>query len=478
MQEPYQKHERVFFLPIGGTAMASLAGLLHAAGHTVSGVDADLYPPMSTLLRDLDIPVRLGWDPRLVPNDIDRVIIGNAVPKTNPEVAEVLRRGLPYTSQAEAVARYLLTDRRSIVVAGTHGKTTTTAMLAWILERCGADPTELVGGLLPWSRRSFRLGRGPWLVIEGDEYNTSFFDRSPKFLHYRPHVLVLGPVEFDHADIYEGLDAVMAAFRAGVARVPEDGAIVVDGRDAHACEVTAEAVAPVRRVGESARCDIRLDVRRLLPEGGEAVLSWDGRALVFRSPLAGRHNIRNAALALTAACEVGVQPEQAAAAVSTFPGVGRRLEIVGEAAGVTLVDDFAHHPTAVAATIEAARQRWPARRLVIVYEPRSLSAGRRELHDAYLQALSLADVAVVLPVYHRDRLGPENVLDRAALARDLSDLGVPAVAPASLDRAAATTADLLAPGDVMVACSSGSLEDLHQALVARLSEPPPDSSTC
>lgn len=470
MQDTYHTSERLYFLPIGGTAMASLAGLLQQAGHVVSGVDDQLYPPMSTLLHDVGIPVRLGWAPEKIPPDTDRVVIGNAVPRTNPEVEEVLRRGIPYTSQAEAVARYLLHDRRSIVVAGTHGKTTTAAMLAWILEQCGADPTELVGGLLPWSRRSFRLGRGPWFVIEGDEYNTAFFDGSPKFLHYRPHVLALGPVEMDHADIYDGLDAVLAAFRAGVTRVPEEGLIIADGHDDHAVSLAAAGSAPIRLVGEHPRCDTKLRIDRRSPEGGEATLTWHDIEIPFRVPLAGTHNLRNSALTVTVACEIGLEPDRVVAALARFPGVGRRLEVVRELADVTLVDDFAHHPTALAATIEAARQRWPRRRLVIVYEPRSLSAGRKELHDAYVRAFANTEVAVVLPVYHRRRLGTANVLDRARLVRELQSLGVIAVAPDEGIDPAAAVCSAVAGGDVIVFCSSGSLAGLRREVLEHLGE--------
>ncbi len=242
--------EFLYFLPIGGTAMAPLAGLLHELGHRVEGVDAQLYPPMSTLLEDLGIPVRLGFDPAAIPEDVDRVIIGNAVPRTNVEVAAVLERRLPHLSQAEAVAHYVLArGQQSLVVAGTHGKTTTSAMLSWILENTGADPSYLVGGLPQWNPRGFRLGDGRWLVIEGDEYNTAFFDRGPKFLHYRPHLFILGPVEFDHADLYPNLDAVLTAFRAGAAQVPRHGAVVVNAWSDGALAACRDATAPVVTVG-------------------------------------------------------------------------------------------------------------------------------------------------------------------------------------------------------------------------------------
>ncbi|HPA82130.1 MAG TPA: Mur ligase domain-containing protein, partial [Thermoanaerobaculales bacterium] len=213
MQDRYPRSEHLYLLPIGGTAMAPLAGMLRSIGHRVEGVDTELYPPMSTLLAELAIPVRLGFDPARVPDGVDRAIIGNAVPRSNPEVVAILERGTPFLSQAEAVAHYVLArGQDSLVVAGTHGKTTTSSMLAFILEDAGRDPSYLIGGMPRWSGRPFRLGGGRQIVIEGDEYNTAFFDRGPKFLHYRPHLFVLGPVEFDHGDIYRDLDAVMTAF--------------------------------------------------------------------------------------------------------------------------------------------------------------------------------------------------------------------------------------------------------------------------
>ncbi len=470
MQDTFQRSERLYFLPIGGTAMATLAGLLQAEGHRVEGVDSQLYPPMSDLLEALGIPVRLGWDPDAMPQGIDRVVIGNAVPRTNPEVRAVLERGLPYVSQAEAVARYLLGERRSLVVAGTHGKTTTTAMLGWILERAGTDPTLFVGGLLPWSRRSFRHGRGPYLVIEGDEYNTAFFDRSPKFVHYRPWTFLLGPVEFDHGDIYADEDAVVAAFRAGTARVPGDGLIVVDGASPRALEACRDAAAPVVRVGEGAENDARIGAMDLSEGGSLWSLEWERHRLDLSLPLPGRHNLANASRAAVAALAAGVGPEAVAAALAAFPGVVRRLEIVGEAAGITVVDDFAHHPTALRATVEAARQRWPDRRIVIAFEPRSLTAGRSLFQEAYAAALTGADVVLVAPVHHRDRIPEEERLDRGRLGRELEAAGVVAVIPEDGEDPVAALQPVLQPGDVMIGCSSGDFGGFHRRLLERIGD--------
>ncbi len=468
MQEIFHRPERVYLLPVGGTAMAGLAGLLAALGHHVEGVDSQLYPPMSTLLEELGIPVRIGYDPAGVP-PTDRVVIGNAVPASNPEVVAVRERGIPFLSQAEAVSHYLLaTGRRGLVVAGTHGKTTTSSLLAWTMEAAGCDPSYLVGGLMRWSRRSFRLGAGPWMVLEGDEYNTAYFDRGPKFLHYRPELFVLGPVEFDHADIYRDLDAVLTAFRAGTAQVPSSGSVVVGTWCATALSAVRDTAAEVVTVGSERSCDLRLVAWEPTSSGATALLRWRGRELTLSAPLFGEHNLQNAAMALAAAITAGVDPEAGAAALARFPGVARRLEVVGEAAGVTVVDDFAHHPTALAATVAAARLRWPGRRLVVAFEPRSLTAARREFEDAYTIALAGADVALVTAPFHRGRLAADSVLDPGRLGLRLAQAGVIPLTPADDDDPAAMLVETVRHGDVVVVCSSGDFGGLHRRLVGLL----------
>jgi len=465
----YPARERLYFLPIGGTAMAPLAGLLQAMGHKVVGVDSGLYPPMSTLLAELGIPVRIGFDPAQIPEAIDRVIIGNAVPRSHPEVIAVRERRVPFLSQAEAVAHYVLArGLNSLVVAGTHGKTTTTALLAWILEDGGKDPTYLIGGLPAWSRRPFRLGDGGLMVIEGDEYNTAYFDRGPKFLHYRPHLFLLGPVEFDHADLYPSLDAVITAFRAGAAQVPAAGAVVVNGWSRYALAAVRDATAPVIRVGPGVDCDLQLRSWRPTANGGAAELTWRGETLTMAVPLAGLHNSQNAALALASALTLGVEPDAALAALVRFPGVARRMELRGEVGGIAVIDDFAHHPTALAVTVEAARQRWPDRRLVVAFEPRSLTAARREFGAAYLEALAEADLALVTAPFHRGRLADDEVLDRDELARELERRGVPTLVPDTDDDPVAVLLPHLASGDVVLGCSSGSFDDFHARLLEAL----------
>ena len=466
MQDRYPT-EHLYLLPIGGTAMAPLAGLLQSIGHHVEGVDTQLYPPMSTLLEELEISVRLGFDPARVPEDLDRAIIGNAVPRTNPEVVAILERGTHFLSQAEAVAHYVLArGQDSLVVAGTHGKTTTSSMLAWVLEDAGRDPSYLIGGVPRWSGRPFRLGGGREIVIEGDEYNTAFFDRGPKFFHYRPHLFLLGPVEFDHGDIYRDLDAVLTAFRAGAAMVPRHGAVVVNAFSDGAVAAARDAAAPVVTVGSDPGCTLQLTPAERTADRSTAAIRWQGQSHLLDLPMAGEHNLHNAAMAVAAAALSGVEAAAALAAIARFPGVVRRLQVVGEAAGITVVDDFAHHPTALAATIAAARQRWPGRRLVVAFEPRSITAARRSFQDAYLAALAGADLALVAEPFHRDRLEPALLLDRDALARDLRQRGVDALV--GDDDPVAALAPRLAAGDVVLGCSSGSFGDFHRRLLQAL----------
>lgn len=468
MQDLFQKPEHFYLLPIGGTAMAGLAGLLQASGHRVEGVDVHLYPPMSTLLEDLGIPVRMGWDPSTIPL-ADRVVIGNAVPRNNPEVQAVLRRRQPHLSQPEAVAHYLLgAGRRSLVVAGTHGKTTTSSMTTWILEACEADPSALVGGLLKWSRRSFRLGRGPWMVLEGDEYNAAFFDRGPKFLHYRPHLFVLGPVEFDHADLYPTADAVLTAFRAGTAQVPRDGAVVVDADSPGAADAIRDATSPVVRVGRGPDCALRLGDTRWLGDRSATPVIWQGVERELVVPMAGRFNATNAALAVAAALATGIALDPALEAVASFPGVARRMDPVGEVRGVLVVDDFAHHPTALGATLAAARERWPDRRLVVAFEPRSITAARAEFAPAYLAALQGADLALVAAPHHAGRLAPEDRLDREGLAEELRAGGVECLVPGAEDDPLELLTPVLRSGDLVLACSSGDFGGLCRRLLERL----------
>jgi UDP-N-acetylmuramate: L-alanyl-gamma-D-glutamyl-meso-diaminopimelate ligase len=425
---------------------------------------------MSTLLESLEIPVSRGFSPEHVPADCDTVIVGNAATRDNVEAAEAARRGLPVLSMPQAIRRSLLPGRTSVVVTGTHGKTTTTALLAWLLLDAGRDPGFLVGGELKNLGRGYRRGGGAAFVLEGDEYNAAFFDRGPKFLHYEPRHLFVGNIEYDHADLYPDLESVLDAFRRVVRLVPPEGTVVVNADDPRVMGLLPEAVARVVRVSvDGAEADFSATGIEMHPTGTDLTLSEAGRpAARLRSPLLGLHNVRNLLGAAALARGLGLSVSEIARSLLRFEGVRRRLEVKGEKKGILLVDDFAHHPTAVRGTIEAARSRWPERRLWVLFEPRSNTAGRKIFQEDYAQAFSGADVLVIAPVFHSKRLAPEERIDREALVRRFASKGKPAFAPESVQEIPDFVKREARSGDVLLLMSSGAFGGLPETLLERL----------
>ncbi|MGE0638835.1 MAG: UDP-N-acetylmuramate--L-alanine ligase [Thermoanaerobaculia bacterium] len=459
---------RIHFVAIGGTGMAPLACLLQGQGHLVSGSDGPLYPPMSTLLETAGIRPLTGFRPENLDPDPDLVIIGNAVPRQNPEAVECERRGLPRLSMPEAVARFLLADRRPLVVAGTHGKTTTTSLAAWVWSFAGRDPGFLIGGVPSDLGVSFRQGGGERFLIEGDEYNASYFDREAKFLHYRPETLLLTSVEHDHADLYPTPESLLAAYARLVALVPPGGRIVACGDSDDVRAIAAPAKAPVVLYGESESCPVRLVGK---PESHGAVMRFrlrdeSGEELEVDFPLFGVHNATNALAVWAAARHDGIEPEVLRAALAGFHGVARRQQQVGEGGGVVVIDDFAHHPTAVEKTLASLRLRFPGRRLVACFEPRSLTAGRGFFEAGYERAFRDADVVLFAPIFHRDRLAPADRLDLETLVSKLERAGVRASALGSIDEVGARALELARGGDVVVTMSSGAFGGLAAKLAA------------
>jgi UDP-N-acetylmuramate: L-alanyl-gamma-D-glutamyl-meso-diaminopimelate ligase len=470
---------RTFYLiAIGGTAMTPLAGLLTERGDRVLGSDGPLYPPMSDRLAALGIEVRPAWRSENLTPDVTHVVVGNLARADNPELLEALRRGLPTASMPQTLHDEILEGRHPVVVAGTHGKTTTTALVAWVLARSGHDPGFLVGGEPLNFDAPARLGSGPAFVVEGDEYSTSYADKGPKFLHYAPRTFVLTSVEFDHADLYADLTAVKEAFRKGVAIVPGDGRVVAFADDPNIRDVLGAARAPVtlyslddpgaelfaRNVTESAD-GLSFDVHR---RGAPLLLA----AL----PMSGRHNVANALAAVAVGLGFGLPPEEIAAGLATFRGVKRRMEVKGTAAGVTVVDDFAHHPTAVASTILGAKKRFFPRRVWAVFEPRSMTAGRADFFGPYLDALSNADAVALAAPFHAARLaqpGGPGALDAAALVDRLRAKGLEALTGESPGALLAALLPKLRAGDVVVTMSSGAFGGLPAKLLEALERPGP-----
>jgi UDP-N-acetylmuramate: L-alanyl-gamma-D-glutamyl-meso-diaminopimelate ligase len=481
----------VYMLAIGGTGMAPLACLLQEQGHRVRGTDGPLYPPMSTLLERAGIRPAVGFDASHLEPRPDLVVVGNAVRRDNPEAVEAERLGVERLSMPQALSRFFLDGRRPLVVTGTHGKTTTTAMAAWVYSQCGADPGYLIGGAPRDLAGSFAGGGGERFIVEGDEYNAAYFDRGAKFLHYRPETLILTSVEYDHADLYPSPEALREAYRQVIALLPPSGLLVACGDTAEVRELAARAPCPTLLYGLETCNDVRPLAGVDATPGGSAFRVAAGAAGKLGNsgiaagsgqpgdpggaaeqwvelPLAGAHNVANALAVWAAARRDGLPPAAVAAALASFHGVKRRLEELGSAGGVVVVDDFAHHPTAVGKTLAALRQRFPGRRLVAIFEPRSLTAGRAMFFDAYREAFAGADRVLFAPTFHGGRLSPEERLDFAALAAALTAAGTQASRSADLDGLLAQVVAESRPGDVLVTMSSGSFENLPQRLLAAL----------
>lgn len=458
----------IYCIAIGGTGMAPLACLLQELGHRVRGSDGPLYPPMSTLLEEAGIQPLVGYDPDHLEPAPGLVIVGNAVPRHNVEADRVESMDVERISMPQALYRFFLSQRQPLVVAGTHGKTTTTSLAAWVYSHCGGDPGYLIGGVPKNFDRSFHIGEGPRFVIEGDEYNAAYFDRGPKFLHYRPQTLILTSVEHDHVDLYPEPEDMLNAFRNVVRTLPKDGLLVACGDTDDVRQVASEAPCRVIFYGLSERNDVYpLTSTTRDGEHVHTLRDIDGSEADVQLVMPGEHNLCNAMAVWIAARHDGYSAVQVSGALAAFEGVKRRLDTLGTARGVTVVDDFAHHPTAVEKSIQGLRQAFGSRRLVVLFEPRSLTAGRSFFFGAYRQAFAEADEVIIAPTFHRDRLG-EAHLDFHALAAELTANGTSTRVAESTDGVLHQALDIGRPGDVMVTMSSGSFEGMPHRLLEKL----------
>ncbi|MFA6956835.1 MAG: UDP-N-acetylmuramate:L-alanyl-gamma-D-glutamyl-meso-diaminopimelate ligase [Thermoanaerobaculia bacterium] len=474
LREIDSRLESVYLVGICGTAMASLAGMLKERGFEVSGSDEHVYPPMSTYLEGLGIAILDGYTgEHLEKFRPDLVVIGNAIAKTNPEAARVLELDLAYTSMPEAIHGLFIRGKHSIVVAGTHGKTTTTSLLAWMLEAAGHSPSFVVGGIPLNFNQNYRLGRGAEFVIEGDEYNTAFFDKGPKFVHYRADTLILNNIEFDHADIFDGLEAVVDAFRLAVAGVAESGMIVANGDDPIVQRLRADAKAKWVTFGFGPQCDWQARDIVLAPGRTTFTVVVDGREWHrVSTPLSGMHNVANALANIAVAHHRGAGHQAIADGLATFLGIKRRMEVRGVVRGVTVIDDFAHHPTAIETTLRGARDRYPHARIIALFEPRSISSSRREFEEPYKKAFLAADRVIIGPVFHRqryvERYGIEKMMSVEAILEALRGKGVAADQLDDFDEIARLAAREARDGDVVIAMSSGAFGGVHEKVLNAL----------
>ena len=463
------KKGRVYLIGICGTAMASLAGMLKQIGYEVSGSDAAAYPPMSDFLQSLDIPVRQPFEVANLQPRPDLVIVGNAVSRGNPELEYVLNERLPLKSLPQVIQENFLLSRHSIVVAGTHGKTTATSMLAWIFEVADRDPSFLIGGIAENFGSSFAVRNGAEFIIEGDEYDTAFFDKGPKFLHYMPWTALLTHVEFDHADIYKDLDAVKIAFKRLVNLVPQRGKIIAFDGSANVKECVAKAFAPVEFYGFAADSAWRArDV-----EFGRDFTRWavdrDGKPWAkFEFSLAGGYNVLNATGAAAVAANFGIEPKEIQEALASFKSVKRRLEVIADVNGITIIDDFAHHPTAIAATLEAVRTRYAGRRLWAIFEPRSNTLRRKVFEREVVAALAMAEEIVVASVFKPEAVPEAERLEVETIVAGLQRDHKPARQLRDADAIVAAVTPELKPGDVVVILSNGGFGGIYQKLPAAL----------
>ncbi len=470
----FQRARRVHLMGIGGSAMGNFAGLLAARGLEVRGSDAGIYEPMRGQLERWQIPFTEGYGATNLAWAPDLVIVGNVIRRDNPEATEMRERALPYCSFPEALGEWLLEGRVPVVVTGTHGKTTTTSLLAWLLEANGLSPGLLVGGVPTNLGHSFQAGSAPPFVLEGDEYDTAYYDKRPKFVHYRPHHAILTSVEFDHADIYPDFGAVSRAFRLLASLVHPKGLLVAWGEDQRVVDVLDACRARVVRYGlggTAAPLDAIATIRELGADGADFDLHLDGRHVGrFRSPMSGRHNVLNATAALVTVLDLGVSAAGAAEALSAFRGVKKRQEIKGEAAGVVVMDDYAHHPTAVRETIAAIRARYPGRRLWALFEAESNTSRRKIFQKAYATAFDAADEVVFCsPLWKdSDRLAADQYLDVADLVEAIGARGPRARFLPEVDAIVDLVANEAQAGDVVLGMSGRDFRGLHDKLLARL----------
>jgi UDP-N-acetylmuramate: L-alanyl-gamma-D-glutamyl-meso-diaminopimelate ligase len=457
--------KRIHLIGVCGTAMATLAAMLKTRGFDVRGSDQNVYPPMSDFLAEQKITTLQGYDAAHISGDLDLVVVGNAISRGNPELEEVLDRKIRYCSLPEAIRDHFLWGARSVVIAGTHGKTTTTSLTGWLLTHGGADPSVLIGGIADNFGGSYRVGGGREFVIEGDEYDSAFFDKTAKFLKYLPDIAVVNNLEYDHADIYPDLDAIRLAFQRFVNLIPRRGLLLAGADDPEAVALTKTARCRVETFGLSDDADWQAHDLTVL-EGATAfsVRRRGQPAGTFEVPLLGAYNVRNALAAMAVGAAVGLSPDTMAAGLRAFKGVRRRMQLRGTARGVAVYDDFAHHPTAIAETLAGVRSAYPDRRIWAIFEPRSATSCRKIFQTEFARAFEAAD-RVLLPPIFRSTLPDEQRLSVEQLVTELKASGKDARHLPGVDAIVDVVGREARQGDLVVVMSNGGFDDIHQKLL-------------
>jgi len=458
---------KIHMLGIGGTGMGSLAGLLVEAGHAVSGTDEKIYPPMSDQLEALGIVPFKGYSAENIDRaSPDMAIIGNVIRRENPEAQEVMRRDIPYRSMPSAISELFLADRTPLVITGTHGKTTSSTLAAWILKQAGEEPGFLVGGVGKNLGRSYELGKGPVFVIEGDEYDSAFFDKGPKFLHYKPQALIITSIEFDHADIYRDVEQINQSFRRLVPIVPPDGLIVMNAEDERVMALRPYAKSRVVTYGIDCDADYRPEDVKVDGNGTGFTLKKPDRR--FTLPMWGRHNLLNCTGVLAALLESGIDADKIAGGLISFEGVARRQDLRGVINGVSVVDDFAHHPTAVATTIDSMRLRFPGGRIWAIFEPRSNTSRRNIFQREYARALSRADRVIVASPFKPEAIPEDERFDSRTVADTIMRTGKDSHHIDDTEHIVEFVMRGVEPDDVLLVMSNGDFGGLIEKLMDAL----------
>ncbi|MCA1963013.1 MAG: UDP-N-acetylmuramate:L-alanyl-gamma-D-glutamyl-meso-diaminopimelate ligase [Prosthecobacter sp.] len=454
--------KHLHFIGICGTAMGSTAVAMRQLGYSISGSDEKVYPPMSEVLREAGITVTEGYKAANLPAKADLFVVGNAISRGNEELETMLERRLPYTSMAEMLRREVIQGKRSFVISGTHGKTTTTTLLAWLFEQAGKNPGYMIGGVPENLPSGARFNHSEIFVIEGDEYDTAYFDKRSKFLHYLPECAIVNNIEFDHADIFPTLDDIKLTFQRLLNTVPRNGLVLLNGDDANC--LSLKSYAPVKTIGLGAGCSERI----VITEAGPESTSFTLNGVAFTLPMIGEFNVRNAAMCVAAARHGGLRDEEIRAGLASFRGVRRRQTVRAEVNGITLIDDFGHHPTAIRETLRGFRQKYPGRRLWAVFEPRSNTSRRKVLQPQLIEALREADGSVIAAVANPEKVPAAERLDVNAVAAAVAAAGRPCYHEAGTEAIIARLKAECAPGDVIIIFSNGGFDGIHEKLSAAL----------